>query len=194
MTVVEHELFDTAIKLIEKGVSKDVVAPSIDKDTTTLVDMVVDPGVQVAAEELQVEYLPVTVVYLANLVRWVVVEAHGLHSLLEGVIEASIAGGMITVLHPVTINSLVFLHGLKHIFNGFKDKRVSVQSQCVVIVGQLPPFKDLAREEATHVSVAHLEWVWCYIHVEILLDLAKNLRRIIRQDKLNQREPYVVLI
>ena len=88
MAVVEHELFYTAIKLVEKGVAKDVVAPSIDEDTTTLVNMVVDPGMQVAAEELQVEYLPVAIVYLANLVRWVVVEAYGLHSVLEGVIEA----------------------------------------------------------------------------------------------------------
>ena len=194
MAVVEHELFDTAIKLIEKGVAKDVVTPSIDEDAATLVDVIVDPGVQVTAEELQVEYLPVAIVYLANLVRWVVVEAHGVHGLLEGFIEASIAGRMITVLHPIAIDCLVLFHGLKHIFNGFKDKGVSVQPQGIVIVIQLPSFEDLPREEATHVSVAHLEWVGCYIHVEILLDLAENLRRILRQDKLNEREPYIVLI
>ena len=54
MAVVEHELFDTAIKLIEKCVAKDVVTPSVDEYASTLVNAIVHLGMQLTSEKLHV--------------------------------------------------------------------------------------------------------------------------------------------
>jgi hypothetical protein len=72
VTIVEQELFDAAVKLSQKGVPKDVITPSVNKDATAHVNVFVHPGVQLTAEKSQVEHLPVAVVDLADLVRWVV--------------------------------------------------------------------------------------------------------------------------